>query len=251
MQSASEMLKRFTLELGGKDPAIVREDADVESVAAQLFGAAFYNAGQICIAVKRVYAHSSLYDRLCDAMAKLAKGAVVGDGTQQGVQIGPVQNQAQFEKAKSFLVAAAADGTILAGGHPLDGSGFFIQPTIVRDINDDSILVKEEQFSPILPILSFDEIDDVIARANGTPFGLGGSVWSRDTEKAKMVAERIDSGTVWVNQHLNLTPNIAFGGAKQSGFGVEFGREGIAEFTQLHVVNIARPVEHAGEPAAT
>jgi len=240
MKSASEMLTRFTLELGGNDAAIVLADADVDAVAARLFGAAFYNAGQICIAVKRVYAHSSIYDRVCDELAKLAKAAVVGDGTEQGVQIGPLQNAAQFEKAKNFLAAAAKDGTIIAGGSALEGAGYFIQPTVVRDIKDDSILVQEEQFSPILPVLAFDDIDDVVERANGTPFGLGGSVWSSDVKQAKAVAERIDSGTVWVNQHLNLTPAIPFGGAKQSGFGVEFGREGLAEFTQLHVVNIAR-----------
>jgi aldehyde dehydrogenase (NAD+) len=240
MKSASEMLTRFTLELGGNDAAIVLEDADVDVVAARIFGAAFYNAGQICIAVKRVYAHSSLYDRLCDELAKLAKAAVVGDGTEQGVQIGPLQNAAQFEKARNFLAAAAKDGTIVAGGSVIEGDGYFIQPTIVRDIREDSILVQDEQFSPILPVLSFDDVDDVVERANGTPFGLGGSVWSRDIANAKDVAERIDSGTVWVNQHLNLTPAIPFGGAKQSGFGVEFGQEGLAEFTQLHVVNIAR-----------
>jgi aldehyde dehydrogenase (NAD+) len=234
------MLTRFTLELGGNDAAIVLADADVDAVAARLFGAAFYNAGQICIAVKRVYAHSSIYDRVCDELAKLAKAAVVGDGTEQGVQIGPLQNAAQFEKAKNFLAAAAKDGTIIAGGSALEGAGYFIQPTVVRDIKDDSILVQEEQFSPILPVLAFDDIDDVVERANGTPFGLGGSVWSSDVKQAKAVAERIDSGTVWVNQHLNLTPAIPFGGAKRSGFGVEFGREGLAEFTQLHVVNIAR-----------
>lgn len=240
MASAASTLKRITLELGGNDAAIVLPDVNVAETAPKIFGTSFMNAGQICIAVKRVYVHESQYDEMCDAIAGLAKDHPVGDGLEQGTAMGPLQNAQQFEKAKGFLEIAKRDGKIIAGGEASTEGGYFIQPTVVRDITDDSPLVKDEQFAPILPIVSYADVDDVIARANATEYGLGGSVWSSNIEKATELAFKVDSGTVWVNHHLNFAPHIPFAGAKQSGIGVEFAEEGLAEFTQRHVISVSK-----------
>ena len=187
-----------------------------------------------------VYAHESIYDRLCDELAKLAEQAVVGDGLQQGTQIGPLQNKMQYDKIKDYLEVARQDGKVIAGGAASEGKGYFVPPTIVRDIADDSRLVAEEQFGPVLPVIKYDDVDDVIERANDTDFGLGGSVWSSDTQRAYDVATKVESGTIWVNKHADLQPHVPFGGAKNSGLGTELGMDGLFEFTQKKVINIAR-----------
>lgn len=240
MENAAGTLKRLTLELGGNDAAIVLDDADVKKVAPEIFLAATLNAGQVCLATKRVYAPAALYDELCEEFARLAKNAIVDDGLKQGTQIGPIQNRQQFEKLKEFLADAKANGKVIAGGDVLDREGFFIAPTIVRDIPDDARLVREEQFGPILPVLVYEDIDDAIARANDTEFGLGGTIWTSNQERAFKVAQKIDAGTVWVNKHLDLPFDVPFGGAKQSGIGTELGREGLEEFTQAKIINMAR-----------
>src|SRR3984957_2466054 len=219
MASAAGTLKRLTLELGGNDAAIVLDDADPKEVAPKIFAAATLVSGQGCIAIKRVYVHDSIYDAVCAELGRLARETVVGDGLEPGTQMGPLQNKAQFERVKGFLEDARRNGTIVAGGGVLEHKGYFVQPTIVRDISDNARLVREEQFGPVLPVLRYSDIDDVVARANDTDFGLGGSVWSSDRERAFGVATRINSGTVWVNKHLDLGPDTPFAGAKQSGMG--------------------------------
>lgn len=240
MASVSETIKRLTLELGGNDAGIVLDDADPKAAAPGIFAGAFMNAGQVCIAIKRLYVHESIYDEMCGELAKLADEAVVGDGLKQGTQIGPLQNAMQYEKVKAYLESARSDGTIIAGGQVPDGPGYFIRPTIVRDIQEGSRLVDEEQFGPILPVIKYSDPRDAIARANGTCYGLGGSVWSTDLDRAYDLAVQMEAGTVWVNKHLEFGPGIPFGGAKQSGLGVEFAEEGLAEYTQIRVLNIAR-----------
>jgi acyl-CoA reductase-like NAD-dependent aldehyde dehydrogenase len=222
MASAAGTLKRLTLELGGNDAAIVLEDADPEEVAPKIYAAAMFIAGQACIAIKRLYVHESLYNAVCDELGRLARETVVGDGLEPGTQMGPIQNQAQFEKVKGFLGDARQHGKIVAGGRVLEREGYFVQPTIVRDISDNARLVREEQFGPVLPVLRFSDFDEVIARANDTEFGLGGSVWSSDPNRAFEVATRFNSGTVWVNKHLDTGPDIPHAGAKQSGIGVDW-----------------------------
>jgi acyl-CoA reductase-like NAD-dependent aldehyde dehydrogenase len=240
MASAAATIKRITLELGGNDAAIVLADADPATAAPGIFRAAFMNAGQVCLAIKRVYVHDDIYDEMCAALARLAEEAVLDDGLLQGTQIGPLQNKAQYEKVKTFLDDARASGTIIAGGEIQDRAGYFIRPTIVRDISDGTKLVDEEQFGPVLPVIRFSHAEDALARANASIWGLGGSVWSGDREAAYDLAERMDAGTVWINKHLDFGPNIPFGGAKQSGLGVEFAEEGLAEFTQIQLINEAR-----------
>lgn len=240
MASAADGLKRLTLELGGNDPGIVLDDVDVRATAQGIFNAAFLNCGQVCLAIKRAYVHDSIYDAMCEELARLAEAAVVDDGLAQGAQIGPIQNKAQYEKVKAFLESARKDGTIIAGGEVMDRAGYFLRPTIVRDVTDGDRIVDEEQFGPILPVIRFSDVDDVVARANASPYGLGASVWSRDVDRALAVAERIESGSVWVNQHVAIGPHIPMAGVKSSGLGVEQAEEGLAEYTQLSVINVAR-----------
>lgn len=238
--TGADTLKRVTLELGGNDPAIVLEDVDVRETAQAIFGNAFLNCGQVCLAVKRAYVHADIYDAMCEELANLAQAAVVDDGLQQGTQIGPIQNAMQFEKVKGFLDAAKADGKVIAGGEVMERAGYFIRPTIVRDVTDGDRIVDEEQFGPILPVIRFDDVEDVIARANASEYGLGGSVWAKDVARAADIASRIESGQVWVNQHVGIGPHIPMAGFKNSGLGVEQSVEGLAEYTQLQVINIKK-----------
>jgi acyl-CoA reductase-like NAD-dependent aldehyde dehydrogenase len=240
MASVAGSIKRLTLELGGNDAAIVLDDVNVKEVAAKVFQGAMVNSGQVCLAIKRVYVPDALYDAMCDELAALAKAMVVGDGLDPATEMGPLQNKTQYDKVKEYLEDARAHGRIIAGGSALDRDGYFIAPTIVRDIADDARLVREEQFGPVLPVLKYSDIEDAIARANDSEYGLGGTVWGADTTRAYAVAQRISSGMVWVNKHLDLPPDIAFGGAKQSGLGTKSGEEGLKEFTQARVINLAK-----------
>ena len=239
MASAAETIKRITLELGGNDAAIVLDDVDPKQVAPGIFAGAFMNAGQVCIALKRLYVHENVYDGVCDSLAELADAAVVDDGLKQGTTMGPLQNSKQYEKVKAYLADARQNGRIIAGGEVPDRPGYFIKPTIVRDIGDGTKLVDEEQFGPILPVIKFSDPEDALARANSSAMGLGGSVWSADSKKAYAIAQRLEAGTVWINKHMDFGPTIPFGGAKQSGVGTEFAEEGLNEFTQLRIINIA------------
>jgi acyl-CoA reductase-like NAD-dependent aldehyde dehydrogenase len=240
MGSAAETLKRLTLELGGNDAAILLKDVEPKEVAPKIYAAAMYNAGQACVAIKRLYVHDSIYKAVCEELGVLAQQTVVGNGLEPGTQMGPLQNEAQFARVKAFLEDARQNGTIVAGGNVLERDGYFVEPTIVRDISDDTRLVREEQFGPVLPVLRYSDIEDVIARVNDTNFGLGGSVWSSDLHRAIEVAARINAGTVWINKHHDLRPDTPFGGAKQSGIGFEMGRDGLEEFTQTTIINLAK-----------
>ena len=242
MAGAAPTLTRITLELGGNDPAIVLPDVDPEAVAEQLFWAAFSNTGQICLATKRLYVHADVYDRLVTALAKLAKTVTVGDGTQEGVQIGPVSNRRQYETVINLLQDTEANGyRFLTGGLPdNDEPGFFIRPTIIDNPPEQARIVREEQFGPVLPVLKFDNLDDVIRRANDSQYGLGASVWSADPDAALQVAQRLEAGTVWVNEVMHLDPLVPFGGVKQSGVGVESGLAGLLEFTERQTITVKR-----------
>ncbi|MGX8014223.1 aldehyde dehydrogenase family protein (plasmid) [Mesorhizobium sp. ORM8.1] len=238
MASAAETVKRVTLELGGNDPAIVLDDVEPKKVAPDIFARAFGNAGQVCVAIKRLYVHDSIYDAMCKELVSLAKNAVVDDGMKQGTTLGPVQNKAQYEKLKGFLADARRDGKVITGGNVIDRPGYFIEPTIVSDIKDGSRLVDEEQFGPILPVIRFSDVDDVVQRANASLYGLTASVWSANKERAYEIANRIEAGSIWINKHNDIVTHAPFGGTKQSGFGVEFGLDGVKEFTRPHVISI-------------
>ncbi len=237
MASASGNLKRLTLELGGNDPAIVLPDVDVEETAKALFWAAFQNSAQFCVAAKRLYIHEDIYDELSAALAAYAATVKVGDGSEQGTDLGPIQNRMQFEKVKELLADSEASGhRFLTGGIPAKGRGYFVPVTIVDNPPEDSRVVVEEAFGPVLPLLKFRDIDDVVERANRTEYGLAASVWSRDLITARSIAERIEAGTVWINEIHSFSPHVAFGGHKQSGVGVENSLEGLAEYTNVQTI---------------
>ena len=240
MASAADALKRVTLELGGNDALIVLNDVNPKETAPKIYNAAMQNAGQVCIAAKRIYVHESIYDAMCDELARLAGEAVVGDGLEQGTQMGPLQNRQQFEKVLGFIESARKDGKIIAGGGRKGDKGYFINPTIVRDITDGSRLVDEEQFGPVMPVIKYTDPEDALMRANASDYGLGGSIWATDSERAWALAEMMESGSVWVNKHADLQPQLPFAGANFSGVGSELGEEGLNEFTQIQVLNMAR-----------
>jgi len=242
MQSAATNLKRLTLELGGNDAGIVLPDVDPKQVAPKLFAAAFSNSGQTCAALKRLYVHDDIYDAICDALVAIAKSVNVGNGLEEGIDYGPVQNADQLREVLELAESARADGgRFLTGGEVNPAQkGYFYPITLVADIKDGSRLVDEEPFGPILPIIRYSDIDEVIERANNNPNGLGGSVWSADIEKATELVKRLECGSGWVNSHGNVQPNVPFGGVKQSGVGVEFGIEGLEEYTTIQAVNISK-----------
>jgi len=240
MASAAATLKRLTLELGGNDVAIVLEDADPAEVAAKLYAAATFNAGQTCMAAKRLYVPNAMLDEIGERLTTLASATVLGDGLDAGTQMGPIQNRMQFDKLQELMAATQSEGTVLTGGARLNRPGYFIQPAIVRDLADDARLVTEEQFGPLVPLLSYDTIEDVLARANASDYGLGGTVWGKDLDKAAAVARAIDTGTVWINKHLDLRFDVPFGGVKQSGLGREQGQAGLKEFVDARIVSMAR-----------
>jgi acyl-CoA reductase-like NAD-dependent aldehyde dehydrogenase len=241
MASAAGNLKRITLELGGNDAAIVLDDVDVKAVAPKLFFAAFVNSGQVCMAIKRIYAHESIHAALSEALATEARKVRLGDGLDPATQMGPIQNREQYERVLAILEDTRRRGAhILAGGEAPKGPGYFVTPTVVTDIAEDSPLVAEEQFGPILPVLKFHDVEDALRRANNTRYGLSGSVWSKDPERAARIAARLEVGTAWVNQHRATSANVPFGGAKESGIGRQYSALGLKGYLEPRVVSVLK-----------
>jgi len=243
MEGASKDLKRITLELGGNDASIVLPDANVEKVAEQLFWSSFTNAGQICVAAKRIYIHEDIYDELSAAIAAYAKNVKVGDGSQQGTAVGPIQNKKQYERVLELIKDAKDNGyKFLVGGDAQDDSipGYYVPITILDNPPEDARIVAEEQFGPVMPLMKFSTTDEAISRANNSEYGLAGAVWTADPDEGVRVAEQLETGTVWVNEFLHLSPFAPFGGHKQSGFGAEYGKEGLLEFTYPQVITVKK-----------
>ena len=242
MEGASGDLKRITLELGGNDASIVLPDADVEKVAEQLFWSSFSNAGQICVAAKRIYIHEDIYDDLSRAIAEYAKGVVVGDGSQQGTGVGPIQNKKQFDRVCELIQDAKDNGYKFLTGGDVDpsGTGYYVPITILDNPPEDARIVAEEQFGPVMPLMKFGTVDEVIERANNSDYGLAGAVWTKDADKGVEIAEQLETGTVWINEFLHISPLAPFGGHKQSGFGAEYGVDGLKEFTYPQVITVKR-----------
>ncbi|MCA0044835.1 aldehyde dehydrogenase family protein [Celeribacter litoreus] len=236
MKSAADTMKRLTLELGGNDAGIVLPDCDPNEIAEKLFWGAFINNGQTCAAMKRLYVHDDIHDAVCDAFVAYARNVKMGNGLDEVNVLGPVNNQMQFDKVASLVADAAKTGNVLLGGAP--DEGLFFPITLVSDLPDDAPLIHEEQFGPALPIIRFTDVEEAIAAANASENGLGGSVWSKDVEKAKALALRLECGTAWINSHGGLNPVAPFGGAKMSGIGREFGEEGLFENTEIQVLHI-------------
>jgi len=243
-QSAAPDLKRVTLELGGNDPAIVLEDADPAKVSHAIFAAAFNNNGQVCSAIKRVYVPEAIYGDVLEGLTAEAAAVQVGDGTVPGTKLGPINNAPQFARVKELVSDALSHGaTATTGGAARDGAGYFFEPTILTDIADGTRIVDEEQFGPALPVIPYRNVGEVVERANATHFGLSGSVWGGDEDRAAEVAAQLECGTAWVNTHLALGPSQPFGGFKWSGVGIENGPWGLSEFSEIQAVHRSRTAD--------
>ncbi|BCW50122.1 hypothetical protein StoSoilB13_24640 [Arthrobacter sp. StoSoilB13] len=239
IRSSADTVKRLTLELGGNDAGIVLPDADPKAIAEGLFWGAFINTGQTCAALKRLYVHDSLYEAVCTELAAVAAAMPMGNGLDENNVLGPLQNRQQYDIVARLVEAARDSGArILLGGNPdADQPGNFYPTTLVADIDNDNPLVAEEQFGPALPIIRYSTVDEAVAKANALDVGLGASVWSSDVAAAREVASRIQAGTVWINKHGAVDPRIPFGGAKQSGYGLEFGAEGLKALGVPQIIN--------------
>lgn len=239
--SAARNIVPTTLELGGNDPAIVLPGVDAKAIAMGLFWGAFVNMGQTCACIKRLYVHRSVHEAVVSELKALAQAMPMGNGLDAGITMGPIQNRMQYDKVSVLVEDARASGaTIVCGGNPQSGPGFFYPLTLVTDIADGVRLVDEEQFGPVLPIIIFDDVEQAVASANRLGTGLGASVWSNDAEAARAIAARIDAGTVWINQHGAIHPMVPFGGIKRSGWGVEFGVDGLKSMTQPKVLSFRK-----------
>lgn len=238
--AAGADLKRVTLELGGNDAAIVMDDADIPTMAPALLARAFFNTGQACALPKRVYVPSRIYDDVIEALVEAAH-ALTPRATSGPSAMGPLSTRPQFERVQELVNDAVANGLRpVAGGRPLEGPGFFHEPTILAEGRNGVRIVDEEQFGPALPVLRYDSIDDAVTRANDTMFGLCGSVWGSDLDRAAAVAERLDCGVTYINAHGVHRPNVQLLGVKWSGVGTEHGQEGMLEYTDAQVIYRAR-----------
>ncbi|WP_175974956.1 aldehyde dehydrogenase family protein [Corynebacterium sp. Marseille-Q2823] len=239
VEASADNLTRLTLELGGNDAGIVLDDADPKEIAGDLFWGAFINTGQTCAAMKRVYVPESLYDAVCEALIEVAKASPMGVGLEEENVLGPLQNKQQFDIVDKLVNAAKDSGArVLLGGDPdYDAPGYFYPTTLVADIDPDNPLVVEEQFGPALPIIKYTDLDWAIEQANKLDVGLGSSVWSSNRERALEVAAQLEAGTTWINSHGAVDPRVPFGGIKSSGYGVEFGTEGLKGLAYPQIIN--------------
>ncbi|KAJ5778278.1 hypothetical protein N7520_001524 [Penicillium odoratum] len=243
LQSASRTLKRVTLELGGNDPAIVFPDVDIEKVAEKVAFFAFLNSGQICLNLKRIYVHSSIFEQFKDALVRQVKSYTLGDGSKDGISHGPLQNSMQYARVKTFFDEIEKQAwKVAVGGQIEPSTGYMVTPTIIDRPPDNSSIVVEEPFGPIVPLMSWDDEAEVIERANNSDMGLGASIWTADLDRAARVARQIQAGTVWTNDHFNLSPTIPFGGHKESGVGVEWGLNGLKGFCNVQTLFLKKSV---------
>ena len=239
VESSAHNLARLTLELGGNDPGIILPGTDIEPLIEGLFWGAFINTGQTCAALKRLYVHESQYEDVVRALATFAESLPMGPGTDESAALGPLTTDSQFHIVSGLVDDARARGArIVTGGAPQPDLGpRFFQATIVADIPDEASLVAEEQFGPVLPVISYHTVDEALEMANRLDVGLGASVWG-DREEALRLAQRVRSGTVWINQHGTLNPVVPFGGTKSSGYGMEFGTHGLKSVAAPKVVTV-------------
>ena len=234
-QSAATDLKRVTLELGGNDAAILLEDIDLDSFAPAVLARALFNTGQTCAIPKRVYVPASIYEETVDAFVAAAERLQLGTGPE--AEMGPLSTLPQYRRISELVAEALAGGAVaVTGGHPIDGGGYWFEPTILTGTEDSMRIVAEEQFGPALPLISYDTVDEALARANATMYGLCGSVWSTDLDRAREVAAQLQCGVSYVNSHGVHRPSAPILGTKWSGLGVEHGLAGLLEFTERHVL---------------
>jgi len=241
---AAGSFKSIALELGGSDPMIVWKDADIDRAVAGALRGRFYNAGQACTAVKRLFVHQSIGEEFVHRLKASVEGLKVGNGLSPGVEMGPLSGALQRERIHRLVetLKNRGQGIVLTGGRPLQGppydSGYFYAPTLVTDVHPESPLLSQEVFGPVLPVMCIPDLETAIRHANNTRFGLGASVWTRDLSIAREVFSRVQAGVVWVNRHLTLPPEIPFGGIKISGMGRENGSEALLSYTRTRSLYI-------------
>lgn len=239
VRSSADNLARLTLELGGNDPGIVLPGADAKAIAEELFWGIFINTGQTCAALKRLYVHDSVHDDVVAELKAIAEATPMGPGLDEANLLGPLSTPQQFEIVNRLVEDARERGAkIVTGGEAApELGGQFYRATIVTEIEDGAALVDEEQFGPVIPVIRYSDLDDAITRANASDQGLGASVWG-DPAQAREVAELVESGTVWINQHGTLNPLVPFGGVKASGYGLEFGAHGLKAVAAPKVITV-------------
>lgn len=238
MALAAKGLKRLTLELGGNDAMIVCADADIVAAARAAAVGRFFNAGQACIATKRIYVQRTKYGEFVERISERAQKLPVGDGFDPNVRMGPLHSQPQRESVEGFVSDAVARGAKIAAGgkRPDKGAGYFFQPTVLIDVPDGARLIREECFGPVLPVMPFDTLDEAFERANETVFGLGSSIWTGDSAIQERAVRELDAGYTWINDIATDYDRLPFGGVKESGFGKERGMEVLAEYLELKSV---------------
>lgn len=240
-RATADTMKRLTFELGGKSPNIIFDDADLDEAVDGAFGAIFLNQGQNCCAGSRAFVHEKIYDKFVEKLAEKAKAKRVGDPLDAETQHGPQIDQAQFDKIMKYIDLGRNEGaTCAAGGARVGEKGYFIAPTVFAGVNDDMAIATDEIFGPVVGVLKFRDIDEVISRANNSMFGLAGAVWTKDIDKANRVSAGLKAGTVWVNCYNVVDPAAPFGGFKMSGIGRELSAEAINAYTETKTVTIKR-----------
>jgi len=238
--SARSNLKKVTLELGGKSPVIVFPDADLDQAIAASTGAIFFNHGQCCCAGSRLFVHEDIYDKFIAKFTEVAKSWAVGNPLEKGVVHGPLVDELQYNRVLGYMEKGKQEGaTVACGGGKVDRPGYFVQPTLFTNVNDNMTIAKEEIFGPVVVAMKFKTVEEVIERANNTAYGLAASLFTKDLKTAYKVQSALRAGTVWVNTHNTFFSNAPFGGFGESGIGRELGKYGLTEYTQVKTITTA------------
>ncbi|KAI8263250.1 hypothetical protein K4K58_013123 [Colletotrichum sp. SAR11_239] len=243
MESCSRGLKRVTLELGGNDAAIVFPDVDVASTATAIAQTCLFNSSQVCLTIKRIYVHTDIYPQFLQAFSAVVESFKPSDGFAESALLGPIQNETQFKKIQNMVSEVRSANLKIVSGNTSSattGKGYFIAPVVVDNPPDDAPVVTQEPFGPIIPLLTWSDEEDVIQRANDSKLGLGASVWTQDLDHGAKVARRLEAGSVWINNHMDLGSSAPFGGHKESGFGVEGGLAGIIGYCNSQTLYVPK-----------